>query len=118
MIYWQNIALAVGSTIAICFVMLVLMMWLSSLFMVLSLGFVSLYLIVLVALVWEQYDQHRSRVFLVFGVLLSLFMLVWFFFFVRIGKKIELIFHLFHLAATIMKSNLRMLIYAAVVIIK
>lgn len=111
-VYYKNIIIAVASAIGICLAVLLLMMWLSSIFMVLSLGVVSLYFIVLVALIWEQYDKVRETPVLVAGILMSLLMVLWFFFFVRIGKKIELIFLLFHLAASAMKNSLRMILYA------
>lgn len=95
--------------------MLILLIWLSSIFLVLSLGVVSLYLIIVVALVWDQYDKLRSTEILVSAICLSIFMFLWFFMFVRIGKKIELIFHLFHLAGEAIKNNLRMLLYAPAV---
>lgn len=114
-IYWENIAVAAGTAVLICFLMIILLMWLSSVFMVLSLGVVSLYLIVLVALAWERFDEKRTTTFLVFGIILSLAMPIWFIFFWRIGKKIELIFHLFHIAGAIMKDNLRMLLYTPLV---
>lgn len=95
--------------------MLILMMWLSSVFMVVSLAVVSMYFIVLVALVWEQFDKTREGLVLAAGIVISLLMVLWFFFFIRIGKKIELIFLLFHLAGSAMKNNLRMLLYAPAV---
>lgn len=90
-------------------------MWLSSFFMVVSLGVVSILFIVFVALIWEQYDEVRETPVMVAGILMSLLMILWFFFFVRIGKKIELIFLLFHLAGSAMKKNLRMMLYAIIV---
>lgn len=95
--------------------MVILMMWLSSIFMVLSLGVVSMYLIIIVALLWEQYDKLRATEILVAGILSTIVMTLWFYFFIRIGKKIELIFHLYKLAANVMKQNPRMLLYAPLV---
>lgn len=90
-------------------------MWLSSIFMVMSLGVVSMYLIIIVALLWEQYDNLKATEILVAGILTTIAMALWFYFFIRIGKKIELIFHLYHMAANVMKKNPRMLLYVPLV---
>lgn len=83
--------------------------------MVMSLGVISLSVITLVALIWDQYDEVREKDVLIAAILISLLMCLWFISFMRIGKKIELIFVLFRLAGAAMRKNFRMLIYAVVV---
>lgn len=90
---------------------MILMMWLSSIFMVASLVIVSMYFIVLVALLWEQYDKTKHSTVLIAGIIISLLMGLWFYIFIQMGKKIELIFLLNKLAASAMKNSLRMLLY-------
>lgn len=95
--------------------MMLLMIWLSSIFMIMALGIVTVYSLVLVAWVWEKYDSNRETIVLVAGILLSFLMVLWFFFFMRMGKKIELIFLLFKIAGTAMWNNMRMMLYGPVV---
>lgn len=93
--------------------MMFLMMWLSSIFLILSMAGISIASIVLVAVIWVgQYDKDRDTTILVAGCVSSILLVIWCLLLMRILKKIELIFMLYHLAATAMKKNLRMLIYA------
>lgn len=133
-IYYQNIGIAVACAIGmeyfthwsslvhfnfitrtllgLSMIMMLLMMWLSSIFLVLSMAGISIASIVLVAVLWEQYDKVRETTILVAGCVSSILLVIWCLLLMRILKKIELIFMLYHLAATAMKKNLRMLIYA------
>ena len=94
---------------------MILMVWISSACLILSLTAVSMFFVVVEALLWLKYDETKEFSLLVTGIIISVVMVFWFFFFVQICRKIELHLLLFKIASNVMKNNLRIMIYGLIV---